>query len=373
METRFCLFCARRNPGDAKFCNECGTALDLKPCRQCDAVNARIASRCHRCDAAMPVDEAQDASVDVAEPVAAQTQPVGEVVATGEATAITLAADALTRAWRSSGPVAAAESAVALAPPPMVRAMRTDVDQSTPVARAPALDHPLAGERVDEPAPDATPPEPLPVGADETQSVEWRVDAARLPDEAASTVAPPVYRPPRARAAVVVLLLLMAFGVPATIYLLRHPEALSQLSLVRDRTGASEAIALPQATSAQPASESSAPTPASTGDSAAPNDEMPPPTAAPTTPAEVAPPASDASAPSSGAPSPASTVPEARDSVRDGRSASPTTRRTTRSRNESRNEARTPLPTQRETPPSPPVSPQVQCTPAVAALGLCNP
>ena len=44
-----CLFCNRSNPVDAKFCNDCGTALDSKPCRQCQATNSRAAARCGQC------------------------------------------------------------------------------------------------------------------------------------------------------------------------------------------------------------------------------------------------------------------------------------------------------------------------------------
>jgi Double zinc ribbon len=53
MTSSTCCFCAHLNPAGAKFCNECASPLHLKPCRACDAVNARDAQACYRCGAAM--------------------------------------------------------------------------------------------------------------------------------------------------------------------------------------------------------------------------------------------------------------------------------------------------------------------------------
>ena len=52
-----CIFCAHVNPAGAKFCNDCGSPLHLKPCRQCDAINDRAARRCYNCGIADPVLE----------------------------------------------------------------------------------------------------------------------------------------------------------------------------------------------------------------------------------------------------------------------------------------------------------------------------
>jgi len=52
-----CIFCAHVNPAGAKFCNDCGSPLHLKPCRQCDAINDRDARRCYNCGIADPVSE----------------------------------------------------------------------------------------------------------------------------------------------------------------------------------------------------------------------------------------------------------------------------------------------------------------------------
>ena len=47
-----CSFCTHANPSEAKFCNECGSPLGLKPCPSCEAVNEMAAERCHQCGAA---------------------------------------------------------------------------------------------------------------------------------------------------------------------------------------------------------------------------------------------------------------------------------------------------------------------------------
>jgi hypothetical protein len=44
-----CSFCQHFNPIDAKYCNECGSTLRLRPCEQCDAVNDLDAANCYQC------------------------------------------------------------------------------------------------------------------------------------------------------------------------------------------------------------------------------------------------------------------------------------------------------------------------------------
>jgi Double zinc ribbon len=59
-----CRFCEHDNPAGARFCNECGSPLYLKPCPQCEAVNDGAAPQCFQCGAALPKDDAdQEASV----------------------------------------------------------------------------------------------------------------------------------------------------------------------------------------------------------------------------------------------------------------------------------------------------------------------
>ena len=44
-----CRFCGHENPERAKFCNECGSPLYLKPCPLCDAVNDQVSEHCYQC------------------------------------------------------------------------------------------------------------------------------------------------------------------------------------------------------------------------------------------------------------------------------------------------------------------------------------
>ena len=75
-----CSFCTNSNPPDAKFCNQCGSPLGLKPCPACEAVNEAAASQCHQCGAVLEAAPAEaitrssepstaEASVSFAEPL----------------------------------------------------------------------------------------------------------------------------------------------------------------------------------------------------------------------------------------------------------------------------------------------------------------
>lgn len=46
-----CLTCEHPNSASAKFCEQCGSALNLRLCPKCEAVNDSKAARCHGCDA----------------------------------------------------------------------------------------------------------------------------------------------------------------------------------------------------------------------------------------------------------------------------------------------------------------------------------
>ena len=66
MSTSSCRFCAHANPGGAKFCNDCGSPLHLKPCPQCEAITDVSAQSCHQCGAPFVTSGAADA---VAKPI----------------------------------------------------------------------------------------------------------------------------------------------------------------------------------------------------------------------------------------------------------------------------------------------------------------
>jgi hypothetical protein len=110
-----CSFCTRVNPLDAKFCNQCGSPLGLKPCPACEAVNEAAALACHQCgavleappaeavtrsiepstaEAAGTVDEPMSPAVEAMDTVSEQASPaVAESVATTPFT-VDAAADA---------------------------------------------------------------------------------------------------------------------------------------------------------------------------------------------------------------------------------------------------------------------------------------
>jgi hypothetical protein len=48
-----CPFCAHTNLADAKFCNECGAPLHLRPCNRCEAVNNQVDENCYKCGRAL--------------------------------------------------------------------------------------------------------------------------------------------------------------------------------------------------------------------------------------------------------------------------------------------------------------------------------
>jgi hypothetical protein len=79
-----CRFCEHDNPADARFCNECGSPLYLKPCPQCEAVNDNAALQCFQCGAALPKDDAeQEASVAGMPKFSSATESAGDLADPG--------------------------------------------------------------------------------------------------------------------------------------------------------------------------------------------------------------------------------------------------------------------------------------------------
>jgi hypothetical protein len=56
MSSVLCRFCAHGNPAGAKFCNECGSPLHLKPCPRCEAITESTAGQCHQCGASFETE-----------------------------------------------------------------------------------------------------------------------------------------------------------------------------------------------------------------------------------------------------------------------------------------------------------------------------
>src|ERR1043166_928039 len=60
-----CSFCSHPNPAGSRFCNQCGSPLNLTPCPVCDAVNDLEAVHCHRCEATLRTEAVSEpAAVD---------------------------------------------------------------------------------------------------------------------------------------------------------------------------------------------------------------------------------------------------------------------------------------------------------------------
>jgi hypothetical protein len=85
MSSLFCRFCSHPNPESSKFCNECGSPLNLVPCAQCEAVNNLADARCAACGA--PLHESADAEV----PEPALEMAVAEVHAAAPGGAVPVA------------------------------------------------------------------------------------------------------------------------------------------------------------------------------------------------------------------------------------------------------------------------------------------
>lgn len=59
MDTLQCSFCSHENPATAKFCNACGSLLNLQLCKHCGAIDHAAATACYKCGAAFAAgDEA---------------------------------------------------------------------------------------------------------------------------------------------------------------------------------------------------------------------------------------------------------------------------------------------------------------------------
>ncbi|NLD53993.1 MAG: hypothetical protein GX652_04960 [Burkholderiaceae bacterium] len=80
MQFQACAYCDHPNPVGTNYCNDCGAALHLKPCRHCGAVAVAQARHCPACQAAFPVRPMIE--VDIPWAVARHPHPRGEAGAT---------------------------------------------------------------------------------------------------------------------------------------------------------------------------------------------------------------------------------------------------------------------------------------------------
>ena len=49
MSALHCLACEHENPQGENFCQKCGSTLNLKLCKDCEAINEVKAQACHKC------------------------------------------------------------------------------------------------------------------------------------------------------------------------------------------------------------------------------------------------------------------------------------------------------------------------------------
>jgi hypothetical protein len=68
-----CPFCTHDNPVRSRFCNECGSPLHLRPCPQCEAVSDGSARACRQCGFVFAA-----APVETPERIAGDADPDGE-------------------------------------------------------------------------------------------------------------------------------------------------------------------------------------------------------------------------------------------------------------------------------------------------------
>ena len=62
-----CLACQHENKVEDKFCEACGSSLDLRFCPACEAVNGRGATHCHSCSTALPADAPKETAAPEAQ------------------------------------------------------------------------------------------------------------------------------------------------------------------------------------------------------------------------------------------------------------------------------------------------------------------
>jgi hypothetical protein len=82
-----CPFCTHTNPSGARFCNECGSPLYLRPCEHCEAVNDVLSRSCHRCGAPLRPERQRESvapAVATAHGDAPEWEPTTVAVAYGE-------------------------------------------------------------------------------------------------------------------------------------------------------------------------------------------------------------------------------------------------------------------------------------------------
>jgi hypothetical protein len=90
MSSLSCRFCSHGNPEGAKFCNQCGSPLNLVPCARCEAINNVADEHCTTCGAPM-LAGAEVAETALVEPVLAMASEGAHRAESGGAVPVALA------------------------------------------------------------------------------------------------------------------------------------------------------------------------------------------------------------------------------------------------------------------------------------------
>lgn len=73
MDTLQCSFCSHENPASAKFCNACGSLLNLQLCKRCGAIDHASATACYKCGASFASGDEPSAPPGATDDEAADT------------------------------------------------------------------------------------------------------------------------------------------------------------------------------------------------------------------------------------------------------------------------------------------------------------
>jgi len=169
MSSLHCLSCERENPHDANFCQACGSTLNLKLCKQCEAINAIRAQACYQCGTRFALPQ----GVAVKQSNAPWRRPARTAaIAAGVITVLATSGFAYRSVYRQ--PVAAASN-VARQPELM--------PMPQPVAA------PVEHEAAPAPAP-APVPAPVPATSKATRTAVTHTRPASAPPPAPTPVAP---------------------------------------------------------------------------------------------------------------------------------------------------------------------------------------
>lgn len=135
-----CLTCEHANSAAAKFCESCGSSLNLRLCGKCEAVNDRNAARCHSCAAPLAAPRTMRSRRAV---IAVAT---GAAIAVGAAAGVLYVLDGarLQAAQARQAPAPTAPAAAAPAVPAEDAAPAAEVAPPRPAEPAPKPKAPVA-------------------------------------------------------------------------------------------------------------------------------------------------------------------------------------------------------------------------------------